>query len=243
MKYHTLALALSIAVCAHISIYALLKLWPAPEQIREVKRIPVTLVVSAEQSASVASMSQAQSGAREQLLTSRSRSTFAQPIAAKEPNASTTKTSPNSSPNSVEQAKSNRQNTINRTASEKQLLSETSSSEQQISAKTVNAKHIMTPYEVKLLNHLLEGDLYNQFHTFMARAKEQEISFSIEITLFENGAIKSASLTQKNKNLPIDKLAITAAYNASPYPEPPEDDYKKHYRYQVMMSYDNNSLH
>lgn len=239
MKHHTLVLALSIAACSHIVIYSLLQLWPAPNKLIESKSIPVTLIVSAESPASVASKAASHASQNKDFLITKATSTFSR---------STSSDSPGSSPSKQEQSKANatataHQNTVNKASSKRQLFTQKSKTERSISAKTNDAKHEMNEYEVTLLEHLLKSNLYNQFHIFMAREKTKEISFTLEISLFDNGAIKSASLTEKDKNLPIDKLAVTAAYNASPYPQPPEDDYKKHYTYQVMMTYDNKALH
>jgi hypothetical protein len=100
----------------------------------------------------------------------------------------------------------------------------------------------LSPYQQTLIKHLLAGELYDRFHAFMASTSQTEIKYSIELRLFENGAIKSASLTKKSSSLEIDRLAITAAYNASPYPRPPSEDFEVGYTYLIPMSYKKRGL-
>ena len=90
---------------------------------------------------------------------------------------------------------------------------------------------------------MLAGELYDQFHRFMRSQNETRIDFRVRIRLAENGVIKSASIVEKSDDLNIERLAVTAAYNASPYPQPPKEDFDKDFTYYISMSYNETGLH
>jgi len=95
----------------------------------------------------------------------------------------------------------------------------------------------LSTYEEALIQHLSSAALYDKFHQIMTQAQSVQISYEIKLTLFANGAIRSARMTQPSGIEKIDALAITSAYNASPFPRPPSDDITKNYQYVIPMSY------
>lgn len=247
MKQHALALSLSIAACAHISIYALLSLWSAPIQDNSEKSIPVTLVISPDSIASKATQ-QVQSS-RDNTLSDvvKTQGESKQRAAAtKDPDDKPPSTPKKNSANgsSIEQQNtaSQRSRHRNQAASIKQLFSSTAQDMLPIRAIQTDATEQMSEYEVKLLNHLLSGQLYDNFHRLMEKTNIDSINFTIQLSLFPNGAIKSAKVVNKDQDLPIERVAVTAAYNASPYPRPPDVDLTTNFTYLVAMSYSENSL-
>lgn len=246
MNHHALVLALSIAICSHIVLYALLNLWPAPTPDPVKKSIPVTLVVAPDSQPSNASKESRthEESHKTKNLTTVSDSNFAAKNSNKA-DKNQAKASENRLASERTQSRVNAQSTRSRaqTSSVRQLFSSDLKEQQQIQAVTTQESQIMSDYEVALLNHLLSGALYDQFHSFMERKGETQIDFRLRVRLFENGAIKSAKIIQKSTPLEIEPLAITAAYNASPYPRPPEEDFHKDFTYYISMSYNETGLH
>lgn len=246
MNHHALVLALSIAVCSHIVIYALLNLWPAPTPDRVNKSIPVTLVVAPDRTPSSASKdsSSPDNSQASKNITTNSKSDFS---VADSKNSEHTRYPKSQSEVSSERTQSrvNEQSQRSRTqsASVRQIFSSDTKNQQQIQAIQTQDTFQMSEYEVELLKHLLSGELYDQFHKFMRNERETRIDFRVRIKLFQNGAIKSASIIEKSKALDIERLAVTAAYNASPYPRPPQEDFDKDFTYFISMSYNETGLH
>lgn len=246
MNHHALVLALSIAACSHIVLYALLNLWPAPIPDRVSKSIPVTLVVTPD---SKPSSSSKESRTQEDQQKTKNLTTI---NASNFSVASSEKTDENPTPNLTDQSASDRTQTSvdqqssrsrAQTSSVRQIFSSDLKDQQQIQAVTTQESRAMSDYEVELLKHLLSSELYDQFHTFMKRQGETQLDFRVRVRLFQNGAIKAASIVEKSKALDIERLAVAAAYNASPYPRPPEEDYDKDFTYYISMSYNESGLH
>lgn len=122
------------------------------------------------------------------------------------------------------------------------IFSQRSLATQSSSAKQLSTKDIeqLNEYEILLLNTLNKGALYDAFHEVMQENKREEVTYTITLYLFPNGAIKNASIQQASGIKEIDELAIQAAYQASPYPTPPRDDIQKGYKYHIPMIVKNN---
>ena len=246
MNHHALVLALSIAVCSHIVLYALLNLWPAPTPEFVNKSIPVTLVVTPDSKPSSASKDASKPKDLQQTrnVTTISASDF-EIANSEKPDEERSPNPANQSSSERTQTRVDQQSTRSRTqtSSVRQIFSSDLKNKQQIQALTTEESRTMSDYEVELLKHLLSSELYDQFHRFMKRQAETRIDFRVRVRLFENGAIKSASIIEKSKALEIESLAVTAAYNASPYPRPPEEDFDKDFTYYISMSYNETGLH
>lgn len=246
MNRHALVLALSIALCTHIVLYALLNLWPAPTPDIINKSIPVKLIVSPDSKPSAETPdSDAQ---KAQALNETIRSTGESDFKVTSPEQSINSLSINSKSsqtNTERNSPSHKHSERSRAqaSSIRQIFSSTSEEKQPIQAVQKEATLVMSDYEIKLLKHLLAGELYDQFHLYMRSQKETQVDFRIRIRLFENGAIKSANIIEKSKDLDIDRLAVNAAYNASPYPRPPVEDFEENYTYYISMSYNESGLH
>ncbi|KZY64574.1 MULTISPECIES: hypothetical protein [unclassified Oleiphilus] len=238
MKHYALAIALSVAACSHIILYTLLNLWPAPTP-NDTQSIPVTLVLSQESAESQASQSASSQTRKtqEQFLTTKSYNDYSH-LTTKE-SASNVEGASQQANAISKQAASNQNAPARRMkASEQQIIEQQNDlTDPSIRALSTKDLPVMTEYEQALLQHLLDRELYTQLHQFMQNVDIPRIDFTIEIKLFENGAIKSASIKNKSANIPIERIATTAAYNASPYPRPPESDYEILYTYAVTMSY------
>lgn len=246
MNRHALALALSIALCTHIVLYALLNLWPAPTPDTINKSIPVKLIVSPDSKPSVESL--ASNAQKAQAVNETIRSTsendfkvtsFEQSINSSSINSKSRQANAELNTPSHKQSERSRA----QASSIRQIFSSTAEEHQPIQAIQKEATQAMSDYEIRLLKHLLAGELYDQFHHYMRSQKETQVDFRIRIRLFENGAIKSANIIEKSKDLDIDRLAVNAAYNASPYPRPPIEDFEENYTYYISMSYNESGLH
>lgn len=246
MNRHALVLALSIALCMHIVLYALLNLWPAPTPDTINKSIPVKLVVSPDSKPSAANQSSVAQKAQAANETIRSTAendfkvtSAEQPIISPSTNPQTRQTNAErSSPTHKQSERSRAQ-----ASSIRQIFSSPAEEKQPIQAIQKEATQAMSDYEIELLKHLLAGELYDQFHLYMRSQNETQVDFRIRIRLFANGAIKSANIIEKSKDLDIDRLAVNATYNASPYPRPPEEDFEDNYTYYISMSYNESGLH
>ncbi len=246
MNRHALVLALSIALCTHIVLYALLNLWPAPTPDIVKKSIPVRLVVSPDRKPSTASHASnaQQARATEETISSTGENTFKVKSAEQSINSPSLNSNTRQANSSQSAASQNRSERSRAQASSiRQIFSSTAEEKQPIQAVQKEATQAMSDYEIQLLKHLLAGELYDQFHRYMRSQKETQVDFRVRIRLFENGAIKSASILDKSKDLDIDRLAVNAAYNASPYPRPPEEDFEVNYTYDISMSYNESGLH
>lgn len=242
MNHHALALALSIAICSHIVLYALLNLWPAPTPETTNKSIPVTLVVAPDSKPSAASKSVKATEAKPKTDTISSSGTSEfQAYKSLENLPETLQQSQNQASQSRvdKQAKRSR----SQAASVKQIFSSDTKNMPEIPAIKTQEAEAMSAYEIELLKHLLAGELYDQFHRFMRSQNETRIDFRVRIRLAENGVIKSANIVEKSDDLNIERLAVTAAYNASPYPQPPKEDFDKDFTYYISMSYNETGLH
>ncbi|TNC82024.1 MAG: hypothetical protein C9356_06420 [Oleiphilus sp.] len=107
---------------------------------------------------------------------------------------------------------------------------------QQISTRNTE---ILSSYQLTLRKHMLKGELYDRFHRYLRDHDKPKINYEILLTLFPNGAIKNASIRQSSGVEELDKLAITAAFNASPYPAPPTSDIRNGFRYAIPFTYVN----
>ena len=245
MNNPSIAVAASLALSCHAILYLLLNLWPAPEMAEPKKSMPVTLISPS--NPAVNAKTQAPNSRRESRqpkVTSQSESEFK--IATKNEQAQINKQTANNSntqttTKSVSEAQ--QQNRTQRAdASVKSLFANNNEAHiEHVPVLSTQQNEELSPYQQALIKHLLAGKLYDRFHSFMASASQNEINYLIELRLFENGAIKSASLIEKSNSVEIDKLAITAAYNASPYPRPPTEDFKFDYTYAIPMSYKRNN--
>lgn len=108
------------------------------------------------------------------------------------------------------------------------------SNTQQISTKSLEQ---LTHYETQLLQKLAQNELYDEFHPVMTKNKQANIEYIITLHLFPNGAIKYASIRQSSNIEEIDRLAIKAAYLASPFPEPPKEDINRSFKYDIPIIY------
>lgn len=105
--------------------------------------------------------------------------------------------------------------------------------------KQVSDKELdkLSDYEISLLNALAKDTLYDPFHEVMQTNNKKEVSYTITLNLFPNGAIKAASIRETSGLEEIDKLAILVAYRASPFPAPPHEDIQKGFRYHIPILY------
>lgn len=92
-------------------------------------------------------------------------------------------------------------------------------------------------YEQLLIKQLVKAEFYDQYHGIMAKYGKAEVSFEVVLTLFQNGAIKSAGIGKSSNINEIDQLAIKTAYKASPYPAPPKKDIERGFKYTIPISY------
>jgi hypothetical protein len=245
MSNPSIAVAASLALSCHAILYLLLNLWPAPEIVEQKKSMPVTLISPSNPAVNAQTQTpNSRRETRQSRLTSQSENEFkidtnneqAQ-INKQTTNSSNTQTSTKSVSETRQQNRTQRAD-----ASVKSLFTNNNeTSTENVPVISSQQTEELSPYQQALIKHLLAGKLYDRFHSFMAGASQNEINYLIELRLFENGAIKSANLIEKSNSVEIDKLAITAAYNASPYPRPPTEDFKIDYIYAIPMSYKRNN--
>ncbi len=95
----------------------------------------------------------------------------------------------------------------------------------------------LSEYQQRLIQHMLQGKLYDKFHRILNSNNSKTLDYTLNLWLLPNGAIKNASIKTSSGIDEIDKLAITAAYNASPYPKPPLADAATRYQYEVPVQY------
>ncbi len=95
----------------------------------------------------------------------------------------------------------------------------------------------LSDYEQKLIRVLSRDTLYDPFHQIILNRNLDRLSFSLELQLFPNGAIKRARVVEKSGIPEVDELAISTAYKASPYPKPPSQDIQKAFRYLIPVEY------
>jgi TonB family protein len=98
----------------------------------------------------------------------------------------------------------------------------------------------LSEYQQRLIQHMLQGKLYDKFHRILNSNNSNNsntLDYTLNLWLLPNGAIKNASIKTSSGIDEIDKLAITAAYNASPYPKPPPADAATRYQYEVPVQY------
>lgn len=114
----------------------------------------------------------------------------------------------------------------------------TQKTEHQIQQVNTQEADKLSPYEELLIQHMVvRPRLYDQFHQIMMQANLEEIGYEIKISLFANGAIRNAKISKKSSIKEIDTLAITSAYNASPFPRPPAKDISRNYQYTIPIFY------
>lgn len=240
MSHHSLALAVSTALCIHILIYALLGLWPAPQPDNIKKSIPVTLVSKAATSQSSTDSNRTQelqeSLKPEVQTTSNSerKSALGNTV---QPSPSSTQTTTSNEPTNLPNRTKFQQNRANTASIGNLFQSKKGEIKEELVIKSEPETYEMSEYEQLLLKHLLASKLYDKFNSFMLQTSTEDVSFQVELYLFANGAIRSAKIISKDQDLDIDQLVVTAAYNASPYPRPPENDGFGNFRYIVNMSY------
>ena len=95
----------------------------------------------------------------------------------------------------------------------------------------------LSDYQITLRKHMLRGSLYDRFHQYMVANNIKNADYELTLTLFPNGAIKNASIVTSSGVKELDREAITAAFNASPYPAPPASDLRKGFRYEIPFTY------
>jgi len=95
----------------------------------------------------------------------------------------------------------------------------------------------LSEYQHRLIQHMLQGKLYDKFHRILNSNNTKTLNYTLNLWLLSNGAIKNASIKTSSGIEEIDKLAITAAYNASPYPKPPSADAAIRFQYEVPVQY------
>lgn len=96
----------------------------------------------------------------------------------------------------------------------------------------------LSDYEKALLTKLSQETLYDEFHPLMLYNTKTQVDYILSLRLFNNGAIRSATLVKSSGIAEIDRLAIQTAYQASPYPAPPAKDAAIEFRYQIPIIYD-----
>lgn len=116
----------------------------------------------------------------------------------------------------------------------KELKQHTKNNIQQISSKTLEQ---LTQYETQLIQIMAQKGLYDEFHPVMAKNKHTNIEYIITLHLFQNGAVKTASIRQSSGIEEIDQLAVKTAYLASPFPKPPSEDINKSFKYDIPIIY------
>jgi len=95
----------------------------------------------------------------------------------------------------------------------------------------------LSEYQQRLIQHMLQGKLYDKFHRILNSNNSKTLDYTLNLWLLPNGAIKNASIKTSSGIDEIDKLASTAAYNANPYPKPPQADAATRYQYEVPVQY------
>jgi TonB family protein len=104
----------------------------------------------------------------------------------------------------------------------------------QISTKSLDE---LSDYEVLLLQRLARNELYDDFHKIMIHHNQDQVDYTVSLFLFPNGAIKNARIKESSNIADIDRLAIQAAFQASPYPKPPQEDINTGLRYDIPIIY------
>lgn len=118
--------------------------------------------------------------------------------------------------------------------SKKTFIQNTADNIKQISTESLEK---LTQYEVQLLQQLAKNKLYDEFHPVMEKNKQTNIEYIITLHLLPNGAIKSANIKKSSNIAEIDQLAIKAAYLASPFSKPPNEDISRNYKYDIPIIY------
>jgi len=95
----------------------------------------------------------------------------------------------------------------------------------------------LSDYQKRLIKHMLQGKLYDQFHRIMKEKNATTVSYTLSLWLLPSGAIKNAAIKETSGIQEIDKRAISAAYSASPYPKPPPGDTATRFKYEVPVQY------
>lgn len=95
----------------------------------------------------------------------------------------------------------------------------------------------LSPYQLKLIQHLLRAELYDTFHRHLKALQQSSINYRLSIKLDASGTINKAEVITSTGIATLDKHALRAAYNASPYPMPPPKDRLKDFVYEIPVSY------
>jgi TonB family protein len=92
----------------------------------------------------------------------------------------------------------------------------------------------MSAYELQLLQKFLKASYYDKINSILRKEKKVN-KIRLEITLFDNGVIKNATLEIASRNSAINQAAIQTALSASPYPPPPASGKRKGYKYHINL--------
>jgi TonB family protein len=227
-----LSICILLAFVFHIFLYtALMSFWPSAPK-RDLT-IPVVMLTESTRG-SIASERSVQSAPdNEEILTTISESEVLA-------NTAKQRTNNNQTSKATKQQKlyqQQRQQKAGRNLKElfsNQRVTETQAEVKQLSTKNTQE---LSEYQQTLIRHMVRAELYDQFHQYLINKEEQRIDYEIELRLMNNGAIRSARIVSSSGFTKLDELAITTAYNASPYPRPPRKDATKGYRYTIPVGY------
>jgi outer membrane biosynthesis protein TonB len=239
MTSPSLGISIALAFLLHAITIALLNSLKLPEPPNEAQSIPIQLTSTRSIASVSASNQSAATTSKKDVINTKGASLYKQHDSITEKTAeSNTKQTQASSVSSRYSQQSRQSKSSQAGASVKSLFQTEmpTSSDIAIIQKKENTTEL-SAYEQLLLKHLLGEKLYDDFHPVMELSYLDSVSYNIQLTLFGNGAIKSAYLTKNSASSQIDKLALTAAFNASPYPKPPAGELSNGFTYNIPVKY------
>lgn len=232
-----------LAVVLHIFAYTLGYLaWPTPTPTQ--RTLPTVLLMASTQSHAAKNASAAAPNTNNQ-ETNNAEQALVKPKELLSTNSESrqkaqtkqTKASSSKAQESAEKSQNSRQSRAQKGL--KSLFANTSQSDANSQIKQISTRKTppLSDYQKALIQHMVRADLYDRFHDFLANRAETKAAYQIEFRLMENGAIQSARITKSTGISALDELAVTTAYNASPYPPPPRSDSARGYRYTIPVEY------
>ncbi len=117
------------------------------------------------------------------------------------------------------------------------LFAQSKTADNTIRQQSSSEKPILSEYEILLIQRLSDASLYDRYHHLMDTHQKESFGYTIELVLFPNGAIKNAKIIESSSIAQLDELAKTTAYNASPYPRPPESHRHFGFKYLIPIEY------
>lgn len=233
---YRIAISISLAFTLHV-VTAILATVVAPEQ--EVNRTVPTVILDYQRASSTTSSQARQQESNQTIVSTISESALSSPKSDPQTEASAQKLS--TSDHTGKSLQQMRRQTRARTGI-KEIFSQQHASKSSSQIKQISTKQapLLSEYQIALREHMLQAELYDHFHNTMRSKQQDSISYTIELSLLANGAIRNATIKESSGDDTLDRQAITAAYNASPYPRPPEADMALGFRYSIQIRYKQN---